>query len=74
MVTSTPVSEMCTCKSELIPKLSIMTIMSFSSSSDIDKEPCTESTAVIAGGVGGGIILCQIFVCLPIAIFYICNR
>ena len=26
----------------------------------------TESTAVIAGGVGGGIILCQILVCLPI--------
>ncbi|CAI8054570.1 hypothetical protein GBAR_LOCUS29769 [Geodia barretti] len=30
-----------------------------------------ESTAVIAGGVGGGIILCQILV---IAIFCICNR
>ncbi|CAI8013974.1 hypothetical protein GBAR_LOCUS8789, partial [Geodia barretti] len=42
---------------------------------DVDKEPCsTESTAVIAGGVGGGIILCQILVCLPIAIFCICNR
>ncbi|CAI8019748.1 hypothetical protein GBAR_LOCUS11852 [Geodia barretti] len=41
---------------------------------DIDKEPFTESTAVIAGGVGGGIILCQILVCLPIAIFCICNR
>ncbi|CAI8019745.1 hypothetical protein GBAR_LOCUS11852 [Geodia barretti] len=41
---------------------------------DIDKEPFTESTAVIAGGVGGGIILCLIFVCLLIAIFCICNR
>ena len=55
-------------------KLSIITIRPFSSSSDVDKEPCTESTAVIAGGVGGGIILCLIFVCLLIAIFCICNR
>ena len=69
MVTSTPVSEMCACKSELI-KTSMMTIRPFSTSSDVDKEPCnTESTAVIAGGVGGGIMLC-----LPIAIFCICNR
>ena len=71
MVTCTPVSETCSCtKGELIQ--TIMAIRPFSTSSDVDKEPCSaESTAVIAGGVGGGIILCQILV---IAIFCICNR
>ncbi|CAI8041875.1 hypothetical protein GBAR_LOCUS23235 [Geodia barretti] len=72
-VASTPVSEMCACKSELIQTIHNY-YQTFSSSSDVDKDPCTESTAVIAGGVGGGIILCQILVCLTIAIFCICNR
>ncbi|CAI8019756.1 hypothetical protein GBAR_LOCUS11852, partial [Geodia barretti] len=72
-VTSTPVSEMCACKN--VDKESFTSTSVSEMCKDGYKEPpFTKSTAVIAGGVGGGIILCQILVCLPIAIFCICNR
>ena len=50
-------------------------LLNFFYISDVDVESCTDgTTAVIVGGVGGGIILCQIFVCLPVVIFCICKR
>ncbi|CAI8013739.1 hypothetical protein GBAR_LOCUS8669 [Geodia barretti] len=66
--------EQCTKTITLTTTLTSTPVSEICACKNVDKEPCTESTAVIAGGVGGGIILCQILVCLPIAIFCICNR
>ncbi|CAI8019753.1 hypothetical protein GBAR_LOCUS11852 [Geodia barretti] len=66
--------EQCTKTITLTAKLTSTPVSEICACKNVDKDPCTESTAVIAGGVGGGIILCQILVCLPIAIFCICNR
>ncbi|CAI8041877.1 hypothetical protein GBAR_LOCUS23235 [Geodia barretti] len=81
MVIASPVSETCSFEKDMEQCTKTITLATTVASTPVsemcayvDKEPCTESTAVIAGSVGGGIILCQILVCLPIAIFGICNR